>query len=175
MKRIMNRLLERERRIFRWVNRRLRRTWLDKLLGTLTHLGGATAAITGSVLFALLAGPGWSRIGWIAVASLIASHLPVAVLKRAYRRLRPYQIWPDTHMATKPLVDHSFPSGHTTAIFSVLVPFVLAQPMFGTLLLPLAGLVGLSRIYLGLHYPSDVLAGATVGSGTAACMYAWLA
>lgn len=174
MSRVFGWLLDREQRVFRYVNRRLRRTWLDRAFGIVTHLGGATVSIAGTLGFALFAGSDWQRVGWIALATLAISHIPVAVLKRTYRRLRPYQIWPDTFTGPNPLKDHSFPSGHTTAIFSALVPYVLEQPLLAPLLLPIAGIVGLSRIYLGLHYPSDVLAGALLGSVTASCLYAWI-
>ncbi|UUZ83211.1 phosphatase PAP2 family protein [Paenibacillus sp. P26] len=100
-------------------------------------------------------------------AALAASHLPVAIIKKKYPRLRPYLVLPDTHTCKKPLTDHSFPSGHTTAIFSLTVPLMFTGPWALAFLLPLASLVGLSRIYLGQHYPSDCLAGSLIGSGTA--------
>lgn len=61
---------------------------------------------------------------------------------------------------------HSFPSGHTSMAFSLATSLSLRYSNAGTII-PLylwAGFVGYSRIYLGLHYPSDVLAGALVGS-----------
>ncbi|GJM80520.1 hypothetical protein HMSSN139_30160 [Paenibacillus sp. HMSSN-139] len=74
---------------------------------------------------------------------------------------------PGTNTFRNPLTDHSFPSGHTTAIFSVTVPFMAAAPGLILVLLPVALLVAVSRIYLGLHYPSDTLAGAVIGSSVA--------
>ena len=71
---------------------------------------------------------------------------------------------PETITFRNPLTDHSFPSGHTTAVFSVTVPFMTMEPILLATLLPVALIVGFSRIYLGLHYPSDVLAGATIGT-----------
>lgn len=100
--------------------------------------------------------------------ALAISHLPVAVIKKACRRPRPYIALPGTRTGVKPLKDYSFPSGHSTAIASVVLPFVGAFPMLGAALLPLALLVALSRIYLGLHYPSDCLAGCALGT-LAAC------
>lgn len=88
--------------------------------------------------------------------------------QKLYPRLRPYLALPDTNTFRNPLKDHSFPSGHTTAIFASTVPYMIAYPVLTAVLLPLACTVGFSRIYLGLHYPSDVLAGAVIGSGVAA-------
>ncbi|MGV2794782.1 phosphatase PAP2 family protein, partial [Clostridium perfringens] len=70
-------------------------------------------------------------------------------------------------IAILPLKDYSFPSGHTTAAFSVAIPFLFVAPGLAQILLPLASIGGLSRIYRGVHYPSDCRAGCFLGSGTA--------
>lgn len=66
-----------------------------------------------------------------------------------------------------PLDEYSFPSGHTLHAVSFTLIAVYHYPALGWLLLPFAALVALSRIVLGLHYPSDVLAGAVLGAGLA--------
>ena len=66
-----------------------------------------------------------------------------------------------------PLDEYSFPSGHTLHAVSFTLIAVYYYPALGWLLLPFATLVALSRIVLGLHYPSDVLAGALLGAGLA--------
>ncbi len=76
-----------------------------------------------------------------------------------------------TKYPINPLKDHSFPSGHTTAIFSVVVPLLLYMPVLTIILAPIALSVGISRIYLGLHYPSDVLAGLCLGTLTGIISY----
>ncbi len=102
------------------------------------------------------------------MTALAVSHLPVAVAKKLYPRMRPYLALPGTNTFRNPLKDHSFPSGHTTAIFASTVPYMVAFPTLTVILLPLACIVGFSRIYLGLHYPSDVFAGLVIGSSVAA-------
>ncbi|MNM71115.1 putative undecaprenyl-diphosphatase YbjG [compost metagenome] len=114
----------------------------------------------------------WSRAGLQAGVALAISHIPVAAAKKAYPRLRPYLTLPGTNTFRNPLTDHSFPSGHTTAIFSITVPFMAAQPLLAIVLVPIALLVAVSRIYLGLHYPSDTLAGAIIGSSVASATVA---
>ncbi|MDQ1911693.1 phosphatase PAP2 family protein [Paenibacillus sp. GD4] len=167
MSRMVTWLQARERRMFCWVNQRMQHGVLDRLFGTLTHLGGATASIMIALCFAIFAQGSWRLAGIQSCIALAASHIPVAIMKRKYPRLRPYLVLPDTNTCKNPLTDHSFPSGHTTAVFSVALPFMFLSPWAATALLPLASLVGLSRIYLGLHYPSDCMAGAFIGTVTA--------
>ncbi|MCC6136586.1 MAG: phosphatase PAP2 family protein [Candidatus Contendobacter sp.] len=67
-----------------------------------------------------------------------------------------------------PLDEYSFPSGHTLHATAFTLIALYFYPLLAWLLLPFATLVALSRIVLGLHYPSDVLAGALLGAGLAA-------
>jgi undecaprenyl-diphosphatase len=164
MGRILQRLNREDVELFRRINGGTKHPASEFWLSRLTHLGGATATIAICVLLWLLAPLPWSRTALLSLIALAASHLPVAVIKRTYRRLRPYLTLPGTTTVKNPLVDHSFPSGHTTAIFSVIMPFVMHAPYLGLILLPLALTIGYSRMYLGLHYPSDVAAGALLGS-----------
>ncbi|RRJ64427.1 phosphatase PAP2 family protein [Paenibacillus oralis] len=164
MNQLIQKLKNLDRRIFVGINGRWHRKFLNSWLYRLTFLGGATFTIASSLLIWLAAPQPWSRVGLQSCVALALSHLPVALVKKTYPRVRPYLTLPGTNTFRNPLKDHSFPSGHTTAIFSVTVPFVAAVPALGFVLLPVALLVAVSRIYLGLHYPSDCLAGAVIGS-----------
>ena len=167
MTRLFRKLQQLDRQLFVGINGRLHRSFLNFWLYHLTHLGGAWFTILSSLLIWLAAPQPWSKIGLQSCAALAISHLPVALVKKTYPRLRPYLTLPGTNTFRNPLTDHSFPSGHTTAIFSVTVPFMAAAPGLILVLLPVALLVAVSRIYLGLHYPSDTLAGAVIGSSVA--------
>ncbi|WP_160042447.1 phosphatase PAP2 family protein [Paenibacillus sp. USDA918EY] len=167
MRRLFMRCALFDKRLFQYINGRLHNRFLDFWLYYLTHLGGATFAISSSVLIWFLGSPSWSKSGAQAAVSLAISHIPVAAAKKLYPRLRPHLALPGTRTFRNPLKDHSFPSGHTTAAFSVAIPLILGHAEWVYLLLPLSLLVGLSRIYIGLHYPSDVLAGAVIGSSVA--------
>lgn len=166
MSKVVHWLTNREQHLFYWINRRFRHSFLDSLFSTATHLGGAALTISIVLSVSLLGHGEWRTAGIQGCIALVSSHIPVAVMKRTYPRLRPYLVFPDTNTCKNPLKDHSFPSGHTTAIFSIVVPFICLNPSLGFVLLPLAFIVGLSRIYLGLHYPSDCLAGSFIGSAS---------
>ncbi|WP_325167460.1 phosphatase PAP2 family protein [Lederbergia citri] len=98
--------------------------------------------------------------------ALTISHILASIIKKKYQRNRPYLTYPETKTLSKLLKDHSFPSGHTTSIFSIVTPFMYHVPSMTIYLFLLASIVGVSRIYIGLHYPSDVMAGAILGVGT---------
>ncbi len=184
MERMIGWLKDSEQRMLIWANQRAQhKKWfraLDRWLSGITHMGGATFTLATALLCGVLAKSGWSAAGWQSLIAVSVSHLPVALVKSKFKRLRPYQALPDVNTCHKPLVDSSFPSGHTTAIFAWLVPFLLASGTWLPALLPIALLVGVSvgwsRMYLGLHYPSDVAVGALLGTATAvAVQYLWLA
>lgn len=163
MSRVVSWLQYRELAVFRLINSR-QHAMLDWLLNRITHLGGATFTLLFTITMAIFASAPWNLAAMQSFIALSLSHLPVAVMKRKYPRLRPYLVLPHTNICKNPLSDHSFPSGHTTAIFSVVIPFMAAAPVLSFILLPLALTVAVSRMYLGLHYPSDCAVGAFVGT-----------
>jgi undecaprenyl-diphosphatase len=80
-------------------------------------------------------------------------------------RQRPSMTWAQIHRGTPPLDLYSFPSGHTLHAVSFTIIAVAYYPGMMTVLLPLTILIALSRVVLGLHYPTDVFAGALIGAG----------
>lgn len=117
-----------ERRLFQQVNRHFDKKLLNIFFRSITHFGGADITIATTFLLILLSS-GVAQMTAIASAlALSASHIPVHVAKDLFPRKRPYLIVEKTKTPENPLKDHSIPSGHTTAIFSVLIPYTLFMP-----------------------------------------------
>jgi undecaprenyl-diphosphatase len=88
-------------------------------------------------------------------------------LKRVFVRERPFITHSSISLAAAPLDRYSFPSGHTLHAVSFTWQAVAQFPELGWVLVPLAALIAASRVVLGLHYPTDVLAGAGIGAAIA--------
>jgi undecaprenyl-diphosphatase len=89
------------------------------------------------------------------------------LLKHLFVRERPFITHTAINQAAAPLDRYSFPSGHTLHAVSFAWQASWHFPELAWVLLPLAALIGGSRVVLGLHYPSDVLAGAAIGAALA--------
>lgn len=86
------------------------------------------------------------------------------VLKRWTRRPRPFASHVRVHAWIAPLDEYSFPSGHTLHAVAFTVVALAHYPLASLLLIPFTASVAVSRVVLGLHYPSDVLAATALGS-----------
>jgi membrane-associated phospholipid phosphatase len=108
------------------------------------------------------------RKGLTATVSLVASFGTTYVLKRIIKRDRPYTTYPFIQPAVVE-TDPSFPSGHTTAAFTTATTLTLVYPKWYVAVpaYAWASSVAYSRLHLGVHYPTDILAGAIIGSGSA--------
>jgi undecaprenyl-diphosphatase len=137
-----------------------------------THAGGTGPAVLAAGLPALGCCD-LRRASILAAVTLAVSHLLVQLIKRTIVRGRPSAGAVCTALVREP-DRFSFPSGHAAAAMSIAVSYGLAFPRWGGPLLLLALAVGFSRIRLGVHYPSDVLAGQLIALGTGAALWAVL-
>ena len=98
------------------------------------------------------------------LALLVSLVINNIVLKNLVARVRPYEVIEGLVLIIQKPWDYSFPSGHTGSSFASAWVFFRKLPRWaGIFLLVMAGLIGLSRLYLGVHYPTDVLFGAVSG------------
>ncbi|NMB12126.1 MAG: phosphatase PAP2 family protein [Firmicutes bacterium] len=154
--------------LFRLFNNRIKCRLLDRFSVWVTHTGSAGFTI-GITFAAILTGLSQRRSSYLiagsrALAALASSHLVSHIVKRLVNRPRPMLRLEHIRTFNVPICAYSFPSGHTTASFAVGVSYALAFPGYSSLWVLWAALVGWSRIYVGVHYPSDVLAGSVVGA-----------
>lgn len=162
------RLSERELHWCCWLQDRSRRPRLYGFFVVVSRLGNGVFWY--SLMVALLISHGRQAVPAVAHMALTGA-LGLALyklLKGCTGRARPCAS--DTRIAARvaPLDEHSFPSGHTLHAVGFSTTALYFYPGLGWLLLPFTALVALSRPVLGLHYPSDVLAGALLGLGVAA-------
>jgi len=119
-----------------------------------------------ALMIALLAANGAKAL--IPVAHMAATGLVCTLvykwLKSKTSRPRPFAVESTVRAGADPLDAFSFPSGHTLHAVAFSAIAVAYYPMLAVLLAPFTVLVALSRVVLGLHYPSDVLAGAALGA-----------
>lgn len=109
------------------------------------------------------------EMGAAAFVNAVVTHS----MKKIIDRDRPYESYPDLVIAKSSSGSASFPSGHTSACFTTATTLSLNFPKWYVIVPSYlwATTVGYSRMYLGVHYPSDVLAGALIGSGSAYLTY----
>lgn len=159
MNRLTSQFLLRDIQLFKWIYNRIRCRFFDISMPYVTYLGG-TRFIVGMAIFLLFVN---MNLAIELIIILASSHLVVQLIKHLIDRPRPYIKFDNIELKVIPFENYSFPSGHTTASFSLAMFFSLYLPQFILLFFVLAGLIGLSRIYLGVHYPSDVIIGALIG------------
>jgi undecaprenyl-diphosphatase len=116
----------------------------------------------GIVLF--FGGRSGRKVAETAVVALIVGHLVHASLKRWFVRLRPFER--DTSLAPigRVIDRYAFPSGHCMSIVCVGLPIVHQAPTLWVILLPYLLVISVCRLIAAHHYPSDVMAGLTLGT-----------
>lgn len=152
-----------ERRLCLAMNRWGARRALTRLLRLVSRLGDGVFWYALMALLDLFGGTrGQQAALHMALVGLVAAALYKA-LKRWTRRPRPFRSHADITAYVAPLDEFSFPSGHTLHAVSFSLVALGWFPVLAPLLIPFTLLVALSRVVLGVHYPSDVLAATLVG------------
>ncbi len=159
--------------VLQWLRETFSTPFMDQLMVFLSALGNAGALWLFLGVSFFIMGIRWKRLRDMGIllllcvgASALACNL---VLKPCVDRMRPYDLlgYADT-LLIPPLHDASFPSGHTAACFAAATAFYARNRVWGCAAYVFGALMGFSRLYLGVHFPTDVLAGAVVGTAMAA-------
>lgn len=143
--------------------------FLDKFMVLITRLGDG-GLIWVLVAISFLITKSYKSVSLKILLSLCLTTLVGEVsIKRIVGRLRPSQVISKEDLLIKKPTSYSFPSGHTASSFGVAIILSEEFPYLSVLFFFLACLIGISRVYLKVHYPTDVIFGAIVGTicGTA--------
>lgn len=120
--------------------------------------------IAGAAALAAVRRISWRTAGRIALAIVIPLAVSDYLLKPMIARPRPFIAAPVPAAIGRPPRDSSFPSGHATSSFAGAMALTAVEPHLALGWWTLAIAIAYSRVYLGVHYPSDVIAGAIIGA-----------
>lgn len=152
--------------ILLWIQEFVRQDWLTPVVKSFTHLGD-NGLLWIALCLGLLLYPKTRRAGLAGMIALCFSLLCTnMILKPLVDRTRPWLVVEGLVNLIQEPDPRSFPSGHTSAAFAAGTALFRTLPKGWVRWLAMAGaaMMGLSRLYVGVHYPSDVLVGALVGA-----------
>ena len=152
-----------ELKILDFIGDKMQCAFLDFVLPLITKLGdkGIFWIILAVVLLCI---PKTRKIGLsMGIALIIGLLVGNVFLKNVVARIRPYDLNTGVELLISKLSDFSFPSGHTLASFEGATVLLIKNKKLGIPAMILAVIIAFSRLYLYVHYPSDVLAGALLG------------
>ena len=163
-----------ERDILLWIHAHLRFAALTPVMRLLSLLGDK-GIFWIALTVVLLIFKKTRRVGIYCAASMILTFLVVnCAIKPLVARVRPYDLFTEIQILAHAEHDFSFPSGHSANSFAVAwILFRMTPKKYGVPAVVLAALIAFSRLYVGVHYPTDVLAGTAIAILLAeVCLYA---
>lgn len=150
--------------ILNWIYDNCRTAWLDVLMPLITKLGNA-GAVWIVLALCLLVSRKYRKTGFALCCALALDVIVCnGILKPFVARIRPCDINTTVDLLITRPTDFSFPSGHTAASFAAVSALYFCRRKLWIPALVLALLIAFSRLYLYVHYPSDVIAGILLGA-----------
>lgn len=163
----LKRLALADERALKWCNRHAERRFWLRLFAAVSRIGDGAIWYVLILSWPLLGRANGLREAAVLTATALISVSLYSILKRRLKRPRPFARLVGVNQKIYTLDEFSFPSGHTMNALSISVAACWFAPALALILLPLCLLIAASRVVLGVHYPSDVLAGGALGLATA--------
>ena len=157
-----------EYRLCRRLNRGVAHAWVRVFFKTASRLGDGIIWYALMLALPFMYGSQGMKVALIMLAASAVNLATYKLLKRTFVRERPFIRHAGISLAGAPLDRYSFPSGHTLHAVAFAWQACAAFPELSFALVPLALAIAVSRVVLGLHYPTDVLVGALLGVTTGA-------
>lgn len=140
---------------------------IGRIFQTISRLGNGIFWYALILVLPLVYGTPALRVSLIMAITGLSCTMLYKLIKLSARRLRPCEAYQALLITELPLDRFSFPSGHTLHAVAFTLVVCWYFPAWAWMLWPFTGLIAVSRLVLGLHYPSDVLAGAAIGAAVA--------
>ncbi|GAA0781747.1 phosphatase PAP2 family protein [Hathewaya limosa] len=171
MNSVLHHLKTTDEKILKFFNHNIKSKFLDSILPKITYLGSIPFTYLFCLTLSTIPLKSLRSLGRKCSLSLVLSSILVFLIKKLVNRKRPFLKLKNLHIRKIHIDPYSFPSGHTAMAFSIAVMLSLSLSFIDILLIPLAMLVGISRMYTGVHYPTDVFIGMLIGSICSICIY----
>ena len=164
---LLERLVCFDLRVCCYFNRHVERLRIRRLFAIVSRLGDGVFWYVLMAVLPVVYGLGAMEVSLRMAGASISGLIIYKLIKSFTERPRPFVKNKNIVLGTAPLDQYSFPSGHTLHAVSFTLIAIHFYPLLAWMLVPFALLVAMSRVVLGLHYPTDVLAGAIIGFGLA--------
>ncbi len=150
--------------ILLWIQNHVRNDILNWIFILITRLGDK-GRVWIAIILILLISKNTRKIGIMsAIAIIFATIFNNVILKGIFERTRPYEVVAGLNCVIENMKSFSFPSGHTSSSFAMgTILYTQLPRKYGIPALILAGLIAFSRMYLGVHYPTDIIGGMLTG------------